>query len=134
MTEQLRMAEISGEWPEQDLEWLGRCPARDASDRTILEENLEDLAFGAAPGAWLTIIDAGGALYGAFSGFLGEGRMEFMEPIAQDVWALPCWRALDHTPPGDWTMHAGRDGAGQIEGITVGCWLARGFDYRPLAR
>jgi SAM-dependent methyltransferase len=54
MTEQLRMAEISGEWPEQDLEWLGRCPACDASDRTILEENLEDLAFGAAPGVWRT--------------------------------------------------------------------------------
>jgi D-aminopeptidase len=82
-------------------------------------------------GARLTIVDAGGALYGAFSGFLGEGRMELMEPIAQDVWALPCWRALDHTPPGDWTVHARRDGAGQIEGITVGCWLARGFDYRP---
>ncbi len=78
--------------------------------------------------AELTIEDAGGALYGAFSGFLGQGRMELLEPIGPDLLALPCPRALDHTPPGDWTLAVRRDG-GRAAAITVGCWLARGLDY-----
>ena len=41
-------------------------------------------------GAELNIIDAGGALYGAFSGFLGQGRMELLDLVATDVWTLPC--------------------------------------------
>jgi D-aminopeptidase len=77
----------------------------------------------------LTIVDAGGALFGAFSGFLGQGRMEQLEPIAADVWALPCWRALDHTPPGDWTLAFRRDGEGPPARVDVGCWLARGLVY-----
>jgi D-aminopeptidase len=75
--------------------------------------------------AELTVVDAGGALYGGFSGFLGQGRMELLDPIGPDVWALPCPRALDHTPPGDWTLHFDRDRAR----VTVGCWLARGLEY-----
>jgi D-aminopeptidase len=82
--------------------------------------------------AALTVIDAGGALYGGFSGFLGQGRMELLDPIGRDAWALPCPRALDHTPPGDWTLAFQRDAAGRIEGLTVGCWLARGLSYRRL--
>jgi D-aminopeptidase len=78
-------------------------------------------------GAELEIADAGGTLYGGFSGFLGQGRMELLEPIARDLWALPCPRALDHTPPGDWTLAFRRGGDG---GVTLGCWLARGLDYR----
>ncbi len=77
----------------------------------------------------LTVIDAGGALYGAFSGFLGRGRMELLEPVGDDVWVLPCPRALDHTPPGDWTLAFRRDVAGAPEGVSVGCWLARGLWY-----
>jgi D-aminopeptidase len=80
-------------------------------------------------GAELTVADAGGALYGAFSGFLGQGRMEPLAPVAGDVWALPCPRALDHTPPGDWTLAFRRGEAGAVAGVTVGCWLARGLDY-----
>ncbi len=80
--------------------------------------------------ATLDVVDAGGALYGAFSGWLGRGRMELLEPVGRDVWALPCPRALDHTPPGDWTLAVRRDGAGGVGGITVGCWLARGLEYR----
>ena len=57
----------------------------------------------------LTIADAGGALYGGFSGRLGSGRMELLERIGPDVLALPCPRALDHTPPGDWTLLFRRD-------------------------
>jgi D-aminopeptidase len=77
----------------------------------------------------LAIADAGGALYAAFSGFLGQGRMELLEPIAPDLWALPCPRGLDHTPPGDWTLAIRRDGAGRPAGLTLGCWLARGLPY-----
>jgi len=80
--------------------------------------------------AALTVVDAGGALYGGFSGFLGQGRMEQLDAVGPDVWALPCPRALDHTPPGDWTLAFHRDASGQIEGVQIGCWLARGLQYR----
>lgn len=79
--------------------------------------------------AELHVMDAGGALYGGFSGFLGQGRMELLEPIGPDLWALPCPRALDHTPPGDWTLAFHRDRAGRVTGVRVGCWLARGLEY-----
>jgi len=80
-------------------------------------------------GAEVSVVDAGGVLYGGFSGFLGQGRMELLDPIGSDLWALPCPRALDHTPPGDWTLAFQRDGEGRAVGITVGCWLARGLVY-----
>ena len=76
----------------------------------------------------LTVADAGGALYGGFSGFLGQGRMELLDPIGPDAWALPCPRALDHTPPGDWTLRVVRRD-GQAVSVQVGCWLARGLAY-----
>jgi D-aminopeptidase len=82
----------------------------------------------AALEAELTITDSGGVLYGAFSGFLGQGRMEALNPIAADLWTLPCPRALDHTPPGDWTLHVSGPGT-----IHVGCWLARGLRYERAA-
>ena len=80
--------------------------------------------------AELMIVDAGGTVYGAFSGFLGRGRMELLNPVADDLWTLPCPRALDHTPPGDWTLDVQRDAAGAPEAIRVGCWLARSLLYR----
>jgi D-aminopeptidase len=79
--------------------------------------------------AELTVSDAGGVLYGAFSGFLGQGRMELLEPVGLDVWALPCPRALDFTPPGDWTLAFERDGTGAPRRARVGCWLARHLVY-----
>ncbi len=79
--------------------------------------------------AALTVADAGRTLYGGFSGFLGQGRMELLAPVGPDVWALPCPRALDHTPPGDWTLAFRRDDAGRVSGVEVGCWLARGLFY-----
>ena len=81
-------------------------------------------------GTELVIIDAGGVLYGAFAGFLGQGRMELLDSVAADVWTLPCPRALDHTPPGNWTLAVNRDADGRTAGITLGCWLARRLDYR----
>jgi D-aminopeptidase len=77
----------------------------------------------------LTVTDAGGTLYGAFSGFLGQGRMELLDPIGPNIWALPCPRALDHTPPGDWTLAFRRNASGAVTGVTIGCWLARALDY-----
>jgi D-aminopeptidase len=79
--------------------------------------------------AELTVTGAGGVLYGGFSGSLGQGRMELLDPVGADVWALPCPRALDHTPPGDWTLAFRRDAGGAVTGVTVGCWLARGLRY-----
>ena len=48
----------------------------------------------------ITVSDTGGVVYGGFSGFLGRGRMELLDPIGPDLWALPCPRALrDGAPP-----------------------------------
>jgi D-aminopeptidase len=82
--------------------------------------------------AEVTVADAGGALYGGFSGFLGQGRMELLEPIGPDLWALPCPRALDYTPPGDWTLAFRRGDAGAVEAVEVGCWLARKLTYERI--
>ena len=76
-------------------------------------------------GASFHCVDAGGTLYGAFSGFLGNGVMQLLVPVAADVWMLPMPRALDHAPPGDWTLAFQRDGAGRVESVQIGCWLAR---------
>jgi D-aminopeptidase len=78
--------------------------------------------------AELHVADAGGVLYGAFAGFLGTSRMEMLEPIGEDLWALPCPRALDHTPPGDWTIAVRRED-GRPVAIELGCWLARRLTY-----
>ncbi len=79
--------------------------------------------------AGLEIIDAGGAIYGGFEGMLGRGRMELLDPIGPDLWTLPCPRALDHTPPGDWTLAFRRGTDGRIADVEVGCWLARRLTY-----
>jgi len=81
--------------------------------------------------AFLTIADSGGVLYGACTGVLGDGRMELLQPIGADLWAMPCPRGVDHFPPGDWTLAVQRDGK-RITGIRVGCWLARQFLYTPV--
>ena len=80
--------------------------------------------------ASLTLVETGGVLYGSFSGFLGDGRMDLLDPVGSDVWVLPCPRALDHTPPGDWTLAFTRDAGGRVTGVEVGCWLARRLAYR----
>lgn len=73
--------------------------------------------------------DAGSVLYGGLSGFLGQGRMEMLDPVGPDAWALPCPCALDHTRPGDWTLALRRNQTGWVAGVEVGCWLARGLPY-----
>ncbi|UPG72695.1 D-aminopeptidase [Roseomonas gilardii subsp. gilardii] len=84
-------------------------------------------------GAELTIVASGGVLYGAFSGRLGEGMMQPLLPFASDILLLPCPRALDFAPPGDWTLRALRGDAGGIAEIRVGCWLARDLPFRRVA-
>lgn len=76
-------------------------------------------------GAALTVTESGGVPYGAFSGFLGHGEMLALVPAGPDLWRLPCPRALDYAPPGDWTLAFARDAAGQVTSVQVGCWLAR---------
>lgn len=80
----------------------------------------------------LEIVDSGGPIYGGFQGMLGRGRMELLEPIGPDLWTLPCPRALDHTPPGDWTLAFRRDGNGRVVDVEVGCWLARRLIYNRI--
>jgi D-aminopeptidase len=82
--------------------------------------------------AEITIEDSGGVLYGGFSGFLGRGRMELLEPVGADVWMLPCLRGLDHTAPGDWTLAFRRED-GRVAGAEVGCWLARRLVYQRVS-
>lgn len=81
----------------------------------------------------LTIADAGGQFYAACSGLLGDGRMEKLQPIGQDLWVMPCPRGIDHLAPGDWTLDFIRDDAGRITSLRLGCWLARRFTYQRVA-
>jgi D-aminopeptidase len=101
------------------LRRLEGTPARDMAGHYRCEE-LD---------AELTVTDAGGAMYGGFSSSLGQGRMELLGAVGPDVWVLPCPRALDHTPPGDWTLGFQRDPGGHVQGVQVGCWLARRLPY-----
>jgi D-aminopeptidase len=95
----------------------------------VAPRDVEGVFTSAEYSAQLTCVAAGGALYGAFSGFLGRGMMQPMLPVGPDVWRLPCPRALDSAPPGDWTLQFRRNPAGEVAGVQVGCWLARGIDF-----
>ncbi len=70
-----------------------------------------------------------GMLYGSFDGFFGKGPIHLMRALAEDVFALACPRAMDSSPPGDWTIVARRDASGKINGVTIGCWLARKLEF-----
>jgi D-aminopeptidase len=78
----------------------------------------------------LTVVDAGNVLYGAASGFLGQGRMELLEPAGGDVWTLPFHRTLDYTHQIDWTVSFLRQSDGRVTGLEIGSWLARRIPYR----
>lgn len=70
-----------------------------------------------------------GMLYGSFDGFIGKGPIHLIRPLAEDVYALACPRAMDSSPPGDWTIVARRDATGKISSVTIGCWLARNLQF-----
>ena len=80
-------------------------------------------------GARLTCVASGSVSYAAFSGHLGPGQMQPLIPAGPDLWRLPCPRALDHAPPGDWTLQALRDASGHAAAVRVGCWLARNLEF-----
>ncbi|KAE8396092.1 beta-lactamase/transpeptidase-like protein [Aspergillus alliaceus] len=64
---------------------------------------------------------AGGMLYGAFDGFLGQGPAHLMRYLGDDIWALSCPRGLDAPAPGNWTVVFKRDGHGYITSVVIGC-------------
>ena len=78
--------------------------------------------------AYFTCVSDGGGVYAAFSGFLGKGFMTPMIAVAPDLWRLPMPRALDHSPPGDWTIRFVRED-GKAVAAEIGCWLARRVRY-----
>jgi D-aminopeptidase len=80
-----------------------------------------------------TIVDTAGAMHGFFEGVLGTGEMTPLYPVGTDVWMLPCRRSMDAPAPDDWTIRFHRDGEGAIEGLTLGCWLARNLHYKRIA-
>ncbi|KAJ5482752.1 D-aminopeptidase [Penicillium diatomitis] len=71
----------------------------------------------------------GEMLYGAFEGFLGKGPLHLMRYLGEDIWVLVCPRGLDAPAPGNWTLVFHRDDAGNITGVTMGCWLARNVHF-----
>ena len=85
-------------------------------------------------GAELVIETRDGAAYARFEGLLGAGRMERMAPAGPDVWIVATRRSMDAPAPGDWTAIIRRDAAGGVAGLTLGCWLARGVEYRRLTQ
>jgi hypothetical protein len=72
---------------------------------------------------------SGDMLYGMFNGFLGQGPVYMMRSLGDDLWALACPRAMDSTPPGDWTIIIRRNNDGKVAGVTIGCWLARRLEF-----
>lgn len=82
-----------------------------------------------ALGATLGIEARDGAAHIGFDGMLGAGPMERMYPLAADLWTVTSRRAMDAAPPGEWTLRVRRDAAGAVEGLTLGCWLARGIRW-----
>lgn len=84
--------------------------------------------------AALVIEARDGAAYARFEGLLGTGRMERMAPAGADVWVVATRRSMDAPAPGDWTAIIRRDGSGSVSGLTLGCWLARGVEYRRLSQ
>ncbi len=78
--------------------------------------------------AGLEIIARDGATYVVFNGMLGEGPMERMYPLAEDVWSITTRRSMDASAPGEWTAQFRREGD-ELH-LTLGCWLARKIPYR----
>jgi D-aminopeptidase len=84
-------------------------------------------------GAALEIEARGGGITARFDGMLGRGRPERVAPAGRDVWLVATRRSMDAPAPGDWTLTVGRDASGNVAGLTLGSWLARGIGYRRQA-
>ena len=84
-------------------------------------------------GAELALVAEGGAIYGAFEGFLGKSDMYPLYAVGADVWLLPVQRSMDAPSPGEWKLVFRRDDKGDIVGVRVSCWLARAVDYLKIS-
>lgn len=71
----------------------------------------------------------GDMLYAMFNGAFGRGPPHLMTHLGEDVWVFADPRAMDDTPPGDWTVVFVRDESGDVIKATVGCWLARKLEF-----
>ncbi|WP_312528201.1 D-aminopeptidase [Paracoccus sp. (in: a-proteobacteria)] len=80
-------------------------------------------------GTEIEITSAGGGTYIGFSGTLGQGPMERVYPLAADLWSVPTRRSMDAAPPGEWTLQIRRDQDGKVNGLVIGCWLARNIEF-----
>lgn len=80
-------------------------------------------------GTALEIEARDGATFIGFEGVLGRGPMERMYPLARDLWSVTSRRAMDAPAPGEWTLRIRRDEKGRVDGLTLGCWLARAILY-----
>lgn len=59
-----------------------------------------------------------------FLGPLGSTPALKVIPVSEDLWLLPCYRALDHHPPGEFTLKFERTGQ-RVTSLSISCWLAR---------
>lgn len=84
-------------------------------------------------GADMEIEAQDGAVHARFAGMLGTGIWERVHPVGPDTWIVATRRSMDAPAPGDWTLQVTRDGAGQVAGLRLGCWLARRIDYTKTA-
>ncbi len=139
----LTMAEDgAAEAPGLHLQQTGEAliMRREAENLTVRADRLEPLDWadgGAIAGrywsaeleAHLILAAQDGTAFAGFDGMLGAGPMERMYPLARDLWIITTRRSMDAAPPGDWTVQVHRDGTGAVEGLTVGCWLARNIRY-----
>ncbi|MEI4472917.1 D-aminopeptidase [Frigidibacter sp. MR17.24] len=111
-------------------------------------ENLDLLAEPVAPGpggaidglyhwdeldAWLRIETRDGATHAVASGHFGTAQPERLHAVGRDTWVMPVLRSVDAPAPGDWTVSVRRAADGTPQGLTVGCWLARGLSYRRVS-
>jgi D-aminopeptidase len=80
-------------------------------------------------GADLALVAEGGAIYGAFEGFLGKSDMYPLYAVGADVWLMPVQRSMDAPSPGEWKLVFRRNDKGDIIGASVSSWLARAVDY-----
>jgi len=76
-----------------------------------------------------SVTGTGAMLYGSFTGYLGNGPIHLMKYVGEDIWLLSCPRSMDAPAPGEWTIVFKRGGDGTVEGVTVGCWLARKINF-----
>ena len=84
-------------------------------------------------GSELEIVNAGGSWFAGFRGFLGSGPFMPISRVSKDVWRLACHRSLDAPAPGDWTLQISRTPEGRLNGVSVGCWLARNVLFEKQA-